>query len=259
MSNCRLIDLDIGYLLPPLADDWLPANHLARFVLEVVDGLDLTAMRKSYRDSGEASYRPSRRSSSVWLGDRCVLKPQAGAGDLRQRSVLLCGLNQHPDHDTIATFQRRLLPQTCRAHLSEVAPSLNLLSTGRPRAFVLGRFPVRQRIAAGTPKQPFNADRANGSYGWKAEGLVSNCTFIEADDPTSARFGQDREACFGMVASSQSSRSSSIGCRPLEPHPAAMARSFMTAASWRLWQKAVSARTLALRLRPSSSAPALVI
>jgi len=44
MSNFRTIDRETGFLLPPSVDEWLPEKHLARFVVEVVDGLDLHAM-----------------------------------------------------------------------------------------------------------------------------------------------------------------------------------------------------------------------
>ncbi len=58
MSNFRDVDRQTGFLLPPSVDEWLPENHLARFVVEVVDGLDLRAMSGSYRGSGSASYHP---------------------------------------------------------------------------------------------------------------------------------------------------------------------------------------------------------
>ena len=41
MSNFRTIDRQTGYLLPPSVDEWLPEKHLARFVVEVIDGLRL--------------------------------------------------------------------------------------------------------------------------------------------------------------------------------------------------------------------------
>jgi len=59
MSNFRAIDRETGFLLPPSIDDWLPEQHLARFVVEVIDGLDLSAMVRSYRGSGSASYHPA--------------------------------------------------------------------------------------------------------------------------------------------------------------------------------------------------------
>ena len=59
MSNFRPIDRDTGFLLPPSVDEWVPEKHLARFVVEVIDGLDLRAMSGSYRGSGSASYHPA--------------------------------------------------------------------------------------------------------------------------------------------------------------------------------------------------------
>ena len=58
MSNFRPIDRDTGFLLPPSVDEWLPERHLARFVVEVIAGLDLRSMTGSYRGSGEASCHP---------------------------------------------------------------------------------------------------------------------------------------------------------------------------------------------------------
>ena len=56
----RVLDIyrQTGFLLPPSVDEWLPEKHLARFVVEVIDGLDLRVMRGSYRGSGSASYPP---------------------------------------------------------------------------------------------------------------------------------------------------------------------------------------------------------
>jgi hypothetical protein len=60
MSNFRTIDRQTGFLLPPSVDEWLPEKHLARFVVEVIDGLDLSAMSGSYRGSGSASISHSQ-------------------------------------------------------------------------------------------------------------------------------------------------------------------------------------------------------
>ena len=55
MSNSHLINRDMDFLMPPSVDEWLPQRHLARFVVEVIRGLDLRAMTGSYRGLGEAS------------------------------------------------------------------------------------------------------------------------------------------------------------------------------------------------------------
>jgi hypothetical protein len=52
MPNFRPTDRLTGFLMPPSVDEWLPQRHSARLV---VDGLDLSAMSKSYRGSGSAS------------------------------------------------------------------------------------------------------------------------------------------------------------------------------------------------------------
>ena len=59
MNNFRQVDRETEYLLPPSVDEWLPERHLARFVVEVVDQLDLSAFVKAYRGSGSAAHHPS--------------------------------------------------------------------------------------------------------------------------------------------------------------------------------------------------------
>ena len=59
MRNFRQVDRQTGFLLPPSVDEWLPQRHLARFVVEVIDGRDLRALVGGYRGSGSASYHPS--------------------------------------------------------------------------------------------------------------------------------------------------------------------------------------------------------
>ena len=58
--NFRACDRDQAFLLPPDVRDWLPANHLAWFVLDVVDQLDLGPFLTAYRADGHgrAAYAP---------------------------------------------------------------------------------------------------------------------------------------------------------------------------------------------------------
>ena len=58
MSNIRTIDRQTGFLLPPSVDEWLPERHLARFVVEVIDGFDLRAMCGDYRGPGRRRIIP---------------------------------------------------------------------------------------------------------------------------------------------------------------------------------------------------------
>jgi hypothetical protein len=65
MNNFCTIDRQTGFLLPPSVDEWLPEKHLARFVVEVIDGMDLRAMSGVYRGSGPASYRSLQRGLAL--------------------------------------------------------------------------------------------------------------------------------------------------------------------------------------------------
>jgi len=94
MSNFRLTDRQTGFLMPPLVEDWLAQRHLARFVVEVVDSLDLRAMSGVYRGSGSASYHPWVLLSLLVYGYARggVFQPQAGACDVGFRCLSLhCG------------------------------------------------------------------------------------------------------------------------------------------------------------------------
>lgn len=48
MSHFRPIDRDSSYLLPPSVQAWRPEAHLARYVVEVIEGPDLSAMERSH-------------------------------------------------------------------------------------------------------------------------------------------------------------------------------------------------------------------
>ena len=113
VSTSVTIDRQTGFLLPPSVDEWLPEKHLARFVVEVIDGLDLRAMSGSYRGSRICVVSSANAAGHSCLR-RCdgrVFEPQAGAGDLQLGSVRFIAANDHPDHDTIAAFRRRFLKE----------------------------------------------------------------------------------------------------------------------------------------------------
>src|ERR1700676_4236482 len=111
--NFRLTDRVTSYLMPPSVEEWLPQRHLARFVVEVVDGLDLNAMSKSYRGSGSASYHPAVLLSLLVYGCATGVFSSRKLERATYDSVAFrfIAANDHPDHDTIATFRRRFLKE----------------------------------------------------------------------------------------------------------------------------------------------------
>ena len=111
MSNFRPVDRATGFLLPPSVDEWLPERHLARFVVEVIEGLDLSRLVKSYRGSGSASYHPSMLLALLVYGYATGVFSSRKLERATFDSVAFrfIAANDHPDHDTIAAFRRRFL------------------------------------------------------------------------------------------------------------------------------------------------------
>ena len=134
MSNFRLIDRDTGFLLPPSVDEWLPERHLARFVVEVIAGLDLRAMTGSYRGSGEASYHPELLLGLIVYGYATGVFSSRKLERASYDSVAFrfIAANEHPDHDTIAAFRRRFLKQIERLFVQvlDVAREMGVLKLG---------------------------------------------------------------------------------------------------------------------------------
>ena len=114
MSNFRAIDRKTGYLLPASVDEWLPEKHLARFIVDVIDDLDLGRMSRAYRgDRVRASYHPRTVLSILVYGyatgvfsSRKLERGDLGSGGVSPHGAVG---GEHPDHDTIATFRRRFL------------------------------------------------------------------------------------------------------------------------------------------------------
>ncbi len=111
MSNFRLIDRGTDFLLPPSVDEWLPERHLARFVVEIVEQLDMSSMSRAYRGSGSAAYHPSMLLGLMIYGYATGVFSSRKIERATYDSVAFrfIAANQHPDHDTLATFRKRFL------------------------------------------------------------------------------------------------------------------------------------------------------
>src|ERR1700732_1798915 len=134
MSNFRSIDRQTGFLLPPSVDEWLPEKHLARFIVEVIDGLDLRAMSGSYRGSGSASYHPCMLLGILVYGYATGVFSSRKLERATYDSVAFrfIAANDHPDHDTIATFRRRFLKEieALFVEVLQVAREMGVLKMG---------------------------------------------------------------------------------------------------------------------------------
>ena len=107
----RTCSLDQPFLLPPSLQQWLPEDHLARFLAEVVERLDLSAIYVCYeREDGRGAegYHPLLLVRVLLYGYCTGRVSSRQMERLTHEDVAFRYLaaDQHPDHDTIATFRR---------------------------------------------------------------------------------------------------------------------------------------------------------
>jgi transposase len=109
MARFRPSDRLTNFPLPPSVDEWPPQRHLARFVVDVIKSLDLTAMSKSYRGTGSACYHPAPLLGLLVHGYATGVFSSRKLERAIYDSVAFrfIATNDHSDHDTIATFRRR--------------------------------------------------------------------------------------------------------------------------------------------------------
>jgi transposase len=107
--NFVAVDRDQLMLMPVSVADWLPEDHLAWFVLDVVAGLDLSAFRTGYRLDGRGgvAYDPAMMLGlliyAYSVGERSSRQIERRL--IEDVAFRVVAANQQPDHATIARFR----------------------------------------------------------------------------------------------------------------------------------------------------------
>jgi transposase len=110
-QNFLACDRDQELLLPPNLRDWLPEDHLACFVLDAVEEMDLSAFYDAYRRDGHGrSAHDPAMMVALLLYAYC--KGQRSSRGIERECVddvafRVIAANQKPDHATIARFRAR--------------------------------------------------------------------------------------------------------------------------------------------------------
>jgi transposase len=107
------VDRNTAYLLPPSVQEWLPENHLARFVVEIVEQLDLAKLPAAYGGRGSDAFHPAMLVAVLFYGYATGVFSSRKLERETYESVAFryVAANRHPDHDTIANFRQRFLPE----------------------------------------------------------------------------------------------------------------------------------------------------
>lgn len=113
-KSFRCDDLNQLLLLPPSLHDWLPEDHLARFLVDVVESLDLSALHASYEAGdgrGQSAYAPAMMVRVLLYGyaTGTYSSRKIQAKTFEDVAFRFLSADEHPDHSTLADFRKRHL------------------------------------------------------------------------------------------------------------------------------------------------------
>jgi transposase len=182
-QNFLSCDREQAMLLPPCVSDWLAEGHLAWFVIEVVDTLDLSGIVGAYRadGSGAAAHDPAMMVALVFYNYAAGVR---SSRQIERRCVedvpcRVIAANRVPDHVTIARFRRR--------HAAALAALFDQVLELCARSGLVWAA----TIAVDGTKLSANAGlSANRSYRRIAEELLADAERVDSDEDQ--QFGDSR-------------------------------------------------------------------
>jgi len=134
MSHFIIAERKTDFLLPPSVEDWIGEDHLARFVVEVIDQLDLSNLTRQYAGRGSRAHHPATLLAILVYGYATGVFSSRKLETATHDSVAFryVAVNTHPDHDTLATFRRRFLDELAGLFVQvlEMAQEMKLLKLG---------------------------------------------------------------------------------------------------------------------------------
>ena len=107
------MDRTTPYLLPPSVEDWLPKRRLARFVVDIVDQLDLSELIRRWRGGGSAANRPSVTPGLLIYCCATEVYSSRRIETATHESIAFrdFAANEQPDHDSLCAFRKRFLKE----------------------------------------------------------------------------------------------------------------------------------------------------
>lgn len=134
-ANFIQVDRETPYLLPPSVQEWLPENHLARFVVDIVGQLDVRRLKEAYAGKGSKAYNPEMLLGLLFYGyaTGAFASRQIERATYDSVAFRYIAANAHPDHDTIANFRKRFLGELkpLFVQILTIAHQMDVLKLGK--------------------------------------------------------------------------------------------------------------------------------
>lgn len=128
------VDRDTAYLLPPSVQEWLPEQHLARFVVDVINHLDLSKLEAAYAGRGSMAHHPAVLLGLLIYGYATGVYSSRAIerGTYDSVAFRFVAANTHPDHDTINTFRKGFWSdiEAVFAQVLRIAAGMGVLKLG---------------------------------------------------------------------------------------------------------------------------------
>jgi transposase len=129
-----LVDRYTPYIFPPCVQDYLPDDHLARFVVDIVEQLDLSHLSAVYSGRGSKPFHPALLVALLFYSYATGVFSSRKLEKATYDSIAfryICA-NTNPDHDTIASFRKRFLKEleALFVEILVVAEAMGLVKLG---------------------------------------------------------------------------------------------------------------------------------
>lgn len=134
MGKFKPYTMEQGELIPTFLSEWVPDNHLARLISDIVDQLDLSKITERYSKRGEEAYHPGMLLKVWFYGYATGVFTSRKIRQAIEENIpfrWLCGGNR-PDFRTISDFRKNnveIMPDLFRQVIT-IAMDLGYVSLG---------------------------------------------------------------------------------------------------------------------------------
>ena len=103
----RKYDQNQQFLLPLSLDTFVPEDHIARIINDIIDAVDITAIESTYSENGSPAYHPRLMLKILLYGYMINIRSSRDIQKMlsTETAFMFLAAMQHPDFRTICRFR----------------------------------------------------------------------------------------------------------------------------------------------------------